>query len=67
LVNRHITHSSFDEGTKEFIVDHYLPEIQKATAHMRPLPDDEKSKLTGNVVGTLMKLFYAFLWQVILK
>ena len=60
-------HFSFDEGTKEFIVDHYLPEIQKATAHMLPLPDDEKSKLTGNVIGTLMKLFYAFLWQVTLK
>ena len=54
----------FDEGTKEFILDHYLPEIRKATAHMLPLSPDEKSKLTGNVIGTLMKLGYAFLWQV---
>ena len=45
-------------------MEHYLPEIQKATAHMRPLPDAEISKLTGNTIGTLMKLFYAFLWQV---
>ena len=45
-------------------MEHYLPEIQKATAHMRPLPDEEISKLTGNTIGTLMKLFYAFLWQV---
>ena len=44
-------------------MEHYLPEIQRATAHMRPLPDEEISKLTGNTIGTLMKLFYAFLWQ----
>ena len=54
----------FDEGTREFILDHYLPEIQKATAHMLPLSPEEKSKLRGNVIGTLMKLGYAFLWQV---
>jgi len=53
----------FDEGTKEFILDHYLPEIQNATAHMLPLSEEEKSKLTGNVIGTLLKLGYAFLWQ----
>jgi hypothetical protein len=53
----------FDEGTKEFILDHYLPEIRKATAHMLPLSEEEKSKLTGNVIGTLLKLGYAFLWQ----
>ena len=30
---------------------------------MLPLPEGEKSKLTGNLLGTLLKLGYAFLWQ----
>ena len=54
-----------DDETKVFILDHYLPEIEKATAHMLPLPEEEKSKLTGNLLGTLLKLGYAFLWQVL--
>ena len=42
----------------------YLPEIHNATTHMLPLPAEEHSKLLRNTLGTLVKLFYAFLWQV---
>ena len=45
-------------------MDYYLPEMVKATAHMLPLPEEEKSRLSGNLLGTLLKLGYAFLWQV---
>ena len=44
-------------------MDYYLPEMVKATAHMLPLPEEEKSRLSGNLLGTLLKLGYAFLWQ----
>ena len=56
--------SSVDEETRVFIMDHYLPKMVKATAHMLPLPEEEKSRLSGNLLGTLLKLGYAFLWQV---
>merc|ERR1712150_263617 len=41
----------------------YLPEARKATRDILPLPTDERSKLRGNIFGTLLKLLYAFLWQ----
>jgi len=51
---------------KEFCFDTYIPEIRVALSDVLPLPDEEKSKLRGNIFGTLVKLLYAFLWQVIL-
>jgi hypothetical protein len=51
---------------KEFCFDTYIPEIRVALTDVLPLPDEEKSKLRGNIFGTLAKLGYAFLWQVIL-
>ena len=48
----------------EFCFNTYLPEARMATKDILPLPDEEKSKLRGNVFGTLLKLLYAFLWQV---
>ena len=49
----------------EFCFKTYLPEARKATRNLLPLPNEEKSKLRGNIFGTLLKLGYAFLWQVI--
>ena len=49
---------------KEFCFDKYLPEVRIATKDILPIPDEEKSKLRGNLFGTLFKLLYAFLWQV---
>ena len=48
----------------EFCFNTYLPEARMATKGILPLPDEEKSKLKGNIFGTLLKLLYAFLWQV---
>ena len=48
----------------EFCFNTYLPEARMATKDILPLPDEEKSKLKGNIFGTLLKLLYAFLWQV---
>ena len=49
----------------EFCFKTYLPEAREATRNLLPLPNEEKSKLRGNIFGTLLKLGYAFLWQVI--
>lgn len=50
---------------QEFCFDTYLPEVRVATDDVLPLPEEEKTKLRGNLFGTLIKLLYAFLWQVI--
>ena len=42
----------------------FLPEIRSATQDIRPLPAKEKKHLFGNAIGTVAKLFYAFVWQV---
>ena len=52
------------DDMKEFCFDKYLPEVRIATKDILPIPDEEKSKLRGNLFGTLLKLLYAFLWQV---
>ena len=54
------------EDMKEFCFDTYIPEVRVALKDVLPITDDEKSKLRGNIFGTLIKLLYAFLWQVIL-
>ena len=51
---------------KEFCFDTYIPEVRVALEDVLPITDDEKSKLRGNIGGTLLKLLYAFLWQVLL-
>ena len=56
---------SLPEDMTEFCFNTYLPEAREATRNILPLPDEEKSKLRGNIFGTLLKLGYAFLWQVI--
>ena len=59
------TFHSLPEDMTEFCFNTYLPEAREATRNILPLPDEEKSKLRGNIFGTLLKLGYAFLWQVI--
>jgi hypothetical protein len=54
---------SLPDDMKEFCFDTYLPEVRIATKDILPIPDEEKSKLRGNLFGTLFKLLYAFLWQ----
>lgn len=54
---------SLPEDMTEFCFNTYLPEAREATRNILPLPDEEKSKLRGNIFGTLLKLGYAFLWQ----
>ena len=54
------------EDMTEFCLKTYVPEVRLATDNVLPLPDEEQSKLRGNLFGTLIKLIYAFLWQVIL-
>ncbi len=47
----------------EFCLENFLPEIEAATDSIE-LNEAEKEELKGAMVGTVIKLLYAFLWQV---
>ena len=51
-----------DASTQDFFLNHYIPEFRNATVDLH-LDLDQKSSLLKNTVGTLIKLFYAFVWQ----
>jgi len=48
---------------KEICVDKFLPAFSDATKDFRPLPLEERVKFGRNLVGTAVKLLYAFVWQ----
>ncbi len=47
----------------EFCVETFLPEIESATESIE-LSEAEREELLGAMLGTAVKLLYAFLWQV---
>ena len=47
---------------QDFFLNHFLPVIRNATADFY-LDAQQKTILIKNTVGTLIKLFYAFVWQ----
>ena len=49
---------------KEFCFETFLPQVRVATSTILPLPDEERTKLVGNFVGTVMKLGYGGIWEV---
>ena len=49
---------------KEFCLETFLPEVRVATLAIQPLPDEEKTKLMGNFLGTVIKLGYGGIWEV---
>ena len=49
---------------KEFCLETFLPEVRVATLAIQPLPEEEKSKLIGNFLGTVIKLGYGGIWEV---
>ncbi len=57
--------SSFVRVTEdaEFCVETFLPEIESATESIE-LSEAEREELLGAMLGTAVKLLYAFLWQV---
>ena len=55
---------SITPDIKEFCIGEFLPELRLATVNFN-LPQDEFLRLEGNTYSTLIKLLYAFLWQVI--
>ena len=57
---------SITPDIKEFCIGEFLPELRLATVNFS-LPQDEFLRLEGNTYSTLIKLLYAFLWQVINK
>jgi len=48
---------------KDICVDKFLPALNNATKHFRPLPLEDRVKFGKNLVGTAAKLLFAFLWQ----
>ena len=52
-----------DEESRTFIFDHYLPKLDSKISHIQ-LSLLEKAELTENTIGSVMKLLYAFFWQV---
>lgn len=46
----------------DFIVNDYLPELKKSVGHVSLSLSDKKS-LFNKLIGMLMKILYAFLWQ----
>jgi len=48
---------------KEICVDKFLPAIRDATKDFRPLPLEDRVNFGRNLVGTAVKLLYAFVWQ----
>ena len=55
---------SITPDIKEFCIGEFLPELRLATVNF-DLPHDEFLRFEGNTYSTLIKLLYAFLWQVI--
>ena len=50
------------EDLRKFCLEDYLGEVRQATSHIQ-LSLEEKGRIEGNTIGTVMKLLYAFLWQ----
>jgi len=48
---------------KEICVEKFLPAMREATKDFRPLPLEERVEFGKNLVGTVVKLLYAFVWQ----
>ena len=46
----------------EFCMGEFIPEVRMATKHIT-LTSEEFLQLERNLFGTVIKLFYAFLWQ----
>ena len=63
LVDYLIDAFELPEDIKEFCLLTFVPEIRNATRHIK-LTSDQFFNLEGNTVSTVIKLIYAFLWQV---
>jgi hypothetical protein len=50
------------EDLRQFCLVDFMAEIRASTSHIQ-LSRAEKADLTGNLLGTVIKLVYAFLWQ----
>ena len=48
---------------REFFISSYLPELEAATQSIN-LTSLERAELLENTLGTVVKLLYAFVWQV---
>ena len=57
-----LTFFSMPEDLRKFCLEDYLGEVRQATSHIQ-LSLEEKGRIEGNTIGTVMKLLYAFLWQ----
>lgn len=54
------------EDIKVFCLQEFLPEIRNVVTKNQTLPHNEWLAFEGNTFSTLIKLLYAFLWQVCL-
>jgi len=50
------------EDLRQFCLVDFMAEIRTNTKHIE-LSSSEKADLMGNVLGTVVKLVYAFVWQ----
>jgi hypothetical protein len=50
------------KDSADFIIDHYLPELNKATGNIKVAHDDARD-LCYRFVGMLIKILWAFTWQ----
>merc|ERR1719495_80307 len=48
---------------KEICVEKFLPAMNEATKDFRPLPLEDRVDFGRNLIGTAVKLLYAFVWQ----
>ncbi|KAF2367511.1 hypothetical protein FHG87_001741, partial [Trinorchestia longiramus] len=62
LVSIMISMFDVSDYIKEFLLDHYVPEIRRVTSDIHLSPA-EHTMFFFNAVGATMKLIYAFLWQ----
>lgn len=56
-------HTFTDRPELKLCVEKFLPAVRNATSDFRPLPLLTKAYFGRNLVGTALKLIYAFLWQ----
>ena len=54
------------EDIKVFCLQEFIPELRREVLKNRTLPISEFLQFEGNLSSTLIKLLYAFLWQVTL-
>ncbi len=53
---------SMPEDLRQFCLVDFMAEVRASTSHIQ-LSRAEKADLTGNLLGTVLKLVYAFVWQ----